>query len=92
MTGQPASGPTPPQYSSWDEVPLTLTLDHVAELLSVSRSSAYRLVRDGRIRCVYLSARRIRISKDEMLRFLGVSEDVSNPGNAEDGATEREHC
>ena len=61
------------RFESWAEVPLTLTVDDVAAILGVSRSSAYRLVDRKQIRAVRISERKIVVSRDELRRFLGLS-------------------
>lgn len=46
-----------------------LTLDEVAALLSLSRSTVYRLVRIGDIPC-YKFGRRYRIREDQLAEYL----------------------
>jgi len=78
------------RYQSWAQVPLTLTVDQVAGVLGISRSSAYRLIQRGRINAVRISQRKIVVSKDELRRFLGLAStdatSTSDEGGELDGA------
>ena len=55
--------------TSYDDLPLTLSVRKLMPILSVGRNTAYELIRSGRIRSVR-SGRRICIPKAEVLRFL----------------------
>ncbi len=53
-----------------DNLPLALTIDQLAQVLCVGKTSAYALVNDGTIRSIRIG-RQIRVPKVELLRFLG---------------------
>lgn len=52
--------------------PLTLTVEQTAQLLGVSRSTAYELVNTGQLECLRLR-RRIVIPTSRVAEQLGVS-------------------
>jgi excisionase family DNA binding protein len=52
--------------------PLTLTVEQTAQLLGVSRSTAYELVNTGQLECLRLR-RRIVIPTSRVAERLGVS-------------------
>jgi len=52
-------------YMSTAEKPRLLPLRDVAERLSVSRASVYRMVRDGRLPCLQLGGRGAPLRVDE---------------------------
>lgn len=55
--------------TSYDDLPLTLSVRELMLILSIGRNTAYELVHSGQIRSVRIG-RRIRIPKAEVLRFL----------------------
>jgi excisionase family DNA binding protein len=55
------------------ELPPTISVEHAAKLLGVSRSAAYRAVAAGQLPCLRLG-RRIYIPTARLLAMLGVSE------------------
>ena len=55
--------------TSYDDLPLTLSVRELMPILSVGRSTAYELIHSGQIRSVRID-RRICIHKAEVLRFL----------------------
>ena len=55
--------------SSYDDLPLTLSVRELMPILSVGRNTAYELIRSGQIRSVRIG-RRILIPKAEVLQFL----------------------
>ena len=55
--------------TSYDDLPLTLSVRELMPILSVGRNTAYELIHSGQIRSVRIS-RRICIHKAEVLRFL----------------------
>lgn len=55
--------------TSYDDLPLTLSVRELMPILSVGRNTAYEPVHSGQIRSVRIG-RRIRIPKAEILRFL----------------------
>jgi excisionase family DNA binding protein len=55
--------------------PLTLTVEQAAEVLGVSRSTAYELVRSGDLKCIRLR-RRIVVPVAHLAESLGVDRDA----------------
>lgn len=55
--------------TSYDDLPLTLSVRELMPILSVDRNTAYELIRSGQIRSVRIG-RRILIPKAEVLQFL----------------------
>ena len=55
--------------TSYDDLPLTLSVRELMPILSVGRNTAYELIHSGQIRSVRIG-RRICIHKAEALRFL----------------------
>ena len=55
--------------TSYDDLPLTLSVRELMPILSIGRNTAYELIRSGQIRSVRIG-REIRIPKAEVLRFL----------------------
>ena len=55
--------------TSYDDLPLTLSVRELMPILSVGRNTAYELKHSGQIRSVRIG-RRICIHKAEVLRFL----------------------
>ena len=55
--------------TSYDDIPLTLSVRELMPILSVGRNTAYELIHSGQIRSVRIG-RRICIHKAEVLRFL----------------------
>jgi excisionase family DNA binding protein len=47
-----------------------LTVDQAGDLLTLDRQSVYRLVKEGAIRPVYISATRMRFQVEEIERFV----------------------
>ena len=54
--------------TSYDALPLFLTVQQVAAVLSVGRNTAYNMIKDGQLRSVRVG-RQIRIPKDA-LKFI----------------------
>ena len=52
-----------------DDLPDVLTVTQLAKVLSISKNTAYKLIREGRIRIKRLG-RIIRISKHDLLIFV----------------------
>jgi len=57
---------------SLKSLPVVLSVQDVARLLRVGKNTAYGLVNSGELRCVRVG-RQIRVSRDEMLRYLGIT-------------------
>lgn len=55
---------------------LTLSVEHAARLIGVSRSTVYRLVRDGELRAIRVG-RRVLILKKPLMEMLEAKEDMS---------------
>ncbi|MGZ8876205.1 MAG: helix-turn-helix domain-containing protein [Halobacteriota archaeon] len=55
---------------------LTLSVEHAARLIGVSRSTVYRLVRDGELRAIRVG-RRVLILKKPLMEMLEAKEDTS---------------
>lgn len=53
----------------YNNLPLILTVDQLADILSIGRNTAYDLVRSGQIRSVRVG-RQIRIPRDALIDFL----------------------
>ncbi len=55
---------------------MTLSVEHAARLIGVSRSTAYRLVRDGELPGIKVG-RRVLVLKKPLMEMLGAEEDTS---------------
>lgn len=64
-----------------NDLPPTLTVDQAAEMLGVSRQSAYTAVRKGEIPSISVGRRKV-IPTASFLRLLGVQEDLAVAGKA----------
>ncbi|MGZ8875827.1 MAG: helix-turn-helix domain-containing protein [Halobacteriota archaeon] len=58
------------------EEALTLSVEHAARLIGVSRATAYRMVRDGELRALRVG-RRVLVLKKPLMEMLGAEEDTS---------------
>lgn len=58
--------------TNWDDVPLLISVSELAQILRVSRNTAYELVRSGQIPSARASTQ-IRISKDSLKKYLDVA-------------------
>jgi excisionase family DNA binding protein len=54
---------------------LTYTVPEVLELLHICRTTLYNLIEDGKIKKVPNLGRKILITRDEIMRFLEITED-----------------
>ena len=61
-------------YKNYDELPLMLSVKEIADLLGISKSSAYVLVQDKNFPSVKIGARVI-VPKDKLIEW--VNENVS---------------
>ena len=52
--------------------PLTLTVEHTATLLGISRSTAYELVNAGHLECLRLR-RRVLVPTSRVAEWLGIT-------------------
>ncbi len=58
------------------EEALTLSIEHAARLIGVSRTTAYRMVRDGDLRAIRVG-RRVLVLKKPLMEMLEAEEDTS---------------
>ena len=61
----------PLQYKSISEMPLTLHVEELMQILHIGRNTAYELVRSGKIRSIKVG-RQLRIPRDAVAEFIGV--------------------
>ena len=59
------------RYTSFDELPLTLTVPEVAEVLDIGRNTAYEIVRAGDLPSRRIGKRgQIRVLKYDLERYM----------------------
>jgi len=58
------------------EEALTLSVEHAARLIGVSRATVYRMVRDGELRAIRVG-RRVLVLKKPLMEMLEAEEDTS---------------
>ena len=59
------------RYTSFDELPLTLTVPEVAEVLDIGRNTAYEIVRSGALPSRRIGKRgQIRVLKYDLERYM----------------------
>mgnify|MGYP002796369216 FL=1 len=59
------------RYTSFDELPLTLTVPEVAEVLDIGRNTAYEIVRSGDMPSRRIGKRgQIRVLKYDLERYM----------------------
>ncbi len=59
-------------YHSFNEMPIVLTADEVADILDISRPKVYELLRCGAIHNVKVG-REYKVPKDAVMKYLQVS-------------------
>jgi excisionase family DNA binding protein len=59
-----------------EEEALTLSVEHAARLIGVSRATVYRMVRDGELRAVRVG-RRVLVLKKPLMEMLEAEEDTN---------------
>ena len=59
-----------PAVTNWDEMPLVLTLEQVAAVMHVSRTSAYEAHRRGQVPGAFRIGRRLRFSREAIRRAV----------------------
>lgn len=59
-----------PAVTNWGDLPLVLTLEQVAEVLGVSRTSAYEAHRRGQVPGAFRIGRRLRFSREAIRRAV----------------------
>ena len=57
------------EYHSYDELPLTLTVDDLKDALNIGRNAAYDLVRSGQIFSLKIG-KTIRVPKDAIMDYI----------------------
>ena len=59
------------RYTSFDELPLTLTVPEVSEVLDIGRNTAYEIVRSGDLPSRRIGKRgQIRVLKHDLERYM----------------------
>ena len=56
-------------YTTFDEMPLVLSVDDIADTLAIGRNKAYRLVKTGEIKALKIG-QHYRIPRDEFIAFI----------------------
>ena len=59
-------------YHSFDDLPLTLRVEDLIEILHIGRKTAYELVRSGQIHSIKIG-RQLRIPKQALIDYLNSS-------------------
>ena len=59
-------------YHSFDDLPLTLHVEDLIEILHIGRNTAYELVRSGQIHSIKIG-RQLRIPKQALIDYLNSS-------------------
>lgn len=59
-------------YTDFSQVPIILNVSQLAQVLGIGINNTYELIHSGRIKAVKIG-RQYRISKEAVLKFLGVS-------------------
>ncbi len=57
------------KYRSLDDLPISIRVSDLIEILDIGRSTAYELVRSGQIRSIKVG-RHIRIPKESILEYF----------------------
>jgi len=53
---------------------LTYTVPEIMELLQICRTTLWKLIEEGKIKKVPNLGRKVLITRDELMRFLGITE------------------
>ena len=56
-------------YVSYDDIPLIMTVEDLMPILLIGRSTAYKLVRSGKLK-TFRVEKRIRISRDALIEYI----------------------
>ena len=64
------------KYTSYDDLPLTLTAPEVGEVLGISRASAYELVRSRGFPHIRIGTR-ILVPKDKFIQWIDQQMEVN---------------
>lgn len=57
------------EYTTYDQLPLVLTVEELAELLHLGKASTYNLIHSGQVRCVK-SGNKYIIPKSSVVEYL----------------------
>lgn len=58
------------RYECLRDLPKHIGVQEFAEIIGVSKSTAYRIVKSGKIKSVRLSERRVVIFKEDLLEWI----------------------
>ena len=56
-------------YVSYDDIPLIMTVEDLMPILLIGRSTAYKLVRSGKLK-TFRVEKQIRISRDSLTEYI----------------------
>jgi len=56
-------------YVSYDDIPLIMTVEDLMPILLIGRSTAYKLVRSGKLK-TFRVEKQIRISRDALIEYI----------------------
>ena len=56
-------------YVSYDDIPLIMTVEDLMPILQIGRSTAYKLVRSGKLK-TFRVEKQIRISRDALIEYI----------------------
>lgn len=56
-------------YISYDDIPLIMTVEDLMPILLIGRSTAYKLVRSGKLK-TFRVEKQIRITRDALIGYL----------------------
>ena len=56
-------------YVSYDDIPLIMTVEDLMPILLIGRSTAYKLVRSGKLK-TFRVEKQIRISRDALVEYI----------------------
>ena len=56
-------------YVSYDDIPLIMTVEDLMPILLIVRSTAYKLVRSGKLK-TFRVEKQIRISRDALIEYI----------------------
>ena len=56
-------------YTTYDQLPLIMSVEEMAEILGIGRNTAYDLIRKRKIKGVHVG-RQIRVTKEALRTFL----------------------
>lgn len=64
----PESLPNDPTYTTYDDIPVMMTVEEFGKLMRISRNTAYAFVREGLVPTVKVG-RQIRIYRGDVLKM-----------------------